>query len=91
MAKWWDRKWYLVLVAFLLPILLAPIISVFLFPEIPLTESLLYGLVLSFLVLWVFKILGQTEFWGLRSVVLAMVGAALIGLLLGFVLSMRGV
>jgi len=85
MTKWWDRKWYLVIVAFLLPILLVPIISVFLFPETPLTESLLYGSLLSFFVLWAFKILGLIEFWGLRFVVLVTVGAALLSLLLIFV------
>ena len=85
MAKWWDRKWYLVIVAFLLPILLVPLISAFLFPEIPLTESLLYGLVLSYFVLWAFKILGLIEFWGLRFVILVTVFVALFSLLLIFV------
>ena len=47
MAKWWDRRWRLVIVAILLPLLLVPIINVFLFPEKPLTESLLYGAVSS--------------------------------------------
>jgi len=85
MAKWWDRRWRLVIVVILLPLLLVPIISVILFPETPLTESLLYGLVLTFFVLWAFKILGLIEFWGLRFVVLVMVGAALLSLLLIFV------
>jgi len=84
MAKWWDRKWRLVIVAILLPILLVPIISVFLFPETPLTESLLYGAVFSLFVASAFRILQQIERLGLRVVILVVVGAALLGLLLGF-------
>ena len=87
MAKWWDRKWRLVIVATLLPILLVPIISVFLFPEKPLTESLLYGAVSSLFVLLAFRILQHIEWWGLRVVILVVVVGALLGLLLGFVAS----
>ena len=85
MAKWWDRKWRLVIVATLLPLLLVPIISVFLFPETPLTESLLYGAVSSLFVLLAFRILQHIEWWGLRVIILVVVGGALLGLLLGFV------
>ena len=84
MAKWWDRKWRLVIVAILLPILLVPIISVFLFPETPLTESLLYGAVFSLFVASAFRILKQIEMLGLRVVILVVVGVALLVLLLGF-------
>ncbi len=85
MAKWWDRKWRLVIVAILLPILLVPIISVFLLPETPLIESLLYGVVFSLFVASAFRISQHIKWWGLRAVVLVTVGAALLGLLLGFV------
>jgi hypothetical protein len=84
MGKWWDRKWRLVIAATPLPILLVPIISVFLFPEKPLTESLLYGAISSLFVLSVFRILQHIEWWGLRAVILVVVGGALLGLLLGF-------
>jgi hypothetical protein len=85
MAKWWDRKWRLVIAAILLPIMLVPIVSVFLFPETPLIVSLLYGMVFSLFVASAFRILQHIKWWGLRAVVLVMVGAALLGLLLGFV------
>ena len=85
MAKWWDRKWRLAIVATLLPILLVPIISVFLFPGKPLIESLLYGAVSSLFVLLAFRILQHIEWWGLRVVILVVVVGALLGLLLGFV------
>ena len=84
MAKWWDRKWRLVIAAILLPILLVPIISVFLFPETPLTTSLLYGLLLSLFVASAIRILQQVEWLGLRVVIFVLVGAALLVLLLGF-------
>jgi len=82
MAKWSDRKWRLVTVAILLPILLVPIISVFLLPETPLTTSLLYGLLLSFFVASAFRILQQIERLGSRVVILVMVGTPLLTLLL---------
>jgi len=85
MAKWWDRRWRLVIIAILLPILLVPIINIFLFPETPLTESLLYGSLFTFLVLWALKILGLIEFWGLRFVILVTGFVALFSLLLIFV------
>jgi len=59
MAKWLDRKWRLVIVAILLPILLVPIISVFLFPETPLIKSLLYGSVFSLFVALALSNCGQ--------------------------------
>jgi len=82
MAKWLDRNWRLVIVAILLPILLVPIISVFLFPETPLTESLLYGSLLSFFVAWAFLKLRIIEWWGLRIFILVTVGTVLLSLLL---------
>jgi len=83
MAKWWDRRWRLVIVVILLPLLVVPIISVILFPETPLTTALLYGLVLTFFVLWALKILGLIEFYGLRFIglVYACIVVALLGVL----------
>jgi len=83
MAKWWDRRWRLVIVVILLPLLLVPIISVVLFPETPLTTALLYSLVLTFFVLWALKILGLIEFYGLRFIgpVYACIVVALLGVL----------
>ena len=82
MAKWLDRNWRLVIVAILLPTLLVPIISVFLFPETPLTEALLNGSVFSLFVALAFLILRQIERLGLRVVILVMVGTPLLTLLL---------
>jgi len=82
MAKWLDRNWRLVIVAILLPILLVLIISVFLFPETPLTESLEYGSVFSLFVAWAFLKLRLIERLGLRTYILVMVGTALLTLLL---------
>jgi len=84
-AKWLDRNWRLVIVAILLPILLVPIISVFLFPETALTKSLLNGLVFSLFVAFAFLILRQIEQLGLRIVILVTVGTPLLTLLLIFV------
>jgi hypothetical protein len=85
MAKWWDKRWRLVIAATLLPILLVPTISVLLFPETSLAESFLYGVVSSLFVLLAFRILQHVEWWGVRVVILVVVVGALLGLLLGFV------
>jgi hypothetical protein len=85
MAKWLDRNWRLVIVAILLPILLVPIISVFLFPETPLTESLKHGSVFSLFVALASLILRQIEHFGLRIVILVTVGTVLLTSLLIFV------
>jgi len=84
MAKWSDRKWRLMTAAILLPILLVPIISVFLLPETPLTTSLLYGLLLSLFVAMAIRILQLVQLYGLRVVILGVGGPALLVLLLAF-------
>lgn len=84
MAKWWDRRWRLVIAAILLPILLVPIINIFLFPETPLTQSLLIGAIFSLFVLFAFRILQHIEQLGLRVAILVTAGWALLGLLVGF-------
>lgn len=86
MIKWWDRRWRLVIAAILLPVMLVPFISVFLFPETPLIESLLYGSVLSLSVAFAFRFLWLVERLGLRVVILGVVSGALLGLLLAFML-----
>jgi hypothetical protein len=85
MVKWLDRNWRLVIIAVLFPILLVPVISVFLFPETPLTKSLLFGSVFSLFVALAFKQLRLIEGWGLRTYILVTVGTALFTLLLIFV------
>jgi len=85
MAKWWDRKWRLVIAEILLPILVVPIISAFLFPEMLLMESLLYGAVFSLFVALALRILQHIELLGLKLVILMVVSATLLALLLEFV------
>ena len=85
MAKWWDRKWRLVIAAILLPILVVPIITAFLFPEMLLMESLLYGAVFSLFVALALRILQHIELLGLKLVILMVVSATLLALLLEFV------
>ena len=85
MAKWWDRKWRLVIAAILLPIFVVPTVSALLFPEAPLMESLLYGAFFSLFVALAFRTLQQIELLGLKVVILVVMGAALLALLLAFV------
>jgi hypothetical protein len=82
MAKWWDRKWQLVIAAIILPTFVVPAISVFLFPETPVTETVLYGVVCSLFVALAFRILQQIELLGLRFFVIIAVGAILLSLFL---------
>ena len=44
--RWWEKKWYWVL-CILLPLVLVPTIHLFFFPEIPLSESVVYAVVSS--------------------------------------------
>jgi hypothetical protein len=85
MAKWWDRKWRLVIAVILLPLLVVPVISLFLFPEMLIIESLLYGALISLLVALALRILQQIELLGLKVVILMLVGAALLALSLSLV------
>jgi hypothetical protein len=84
MTKWWDRKWQLVIAAILLPTFVVPAISVFLFPETPITETILYGAVCSLFVALAFRTLQQIELLGLRVFILMTVGATLLSLFLLF-------
>jgi hypothetical protein len=85
MAKWWNRKWRLIIAAILLPIVVVPIISLFLFPETLIIESLLYGTFFSLLVALALRTLQQIELLGLKVVILVMIGATLLALLLSLV------
>ena len=70
------------IIVVLFPILLDPVISVFLFPETPLTNSLLFGSIFSLFVALAFKQSRLIEGWGLRTYILVTVVTALFTLLL---------
>ena len=80
--KWWDRQWKLVLFLILLPVVLVPIIGVLLFPETPLIEFFLYGLIFSIFVATTFRIIRTVEILGLRIIILVLGGMTLLALLL---------
>jgi len=82
---WWDRRWRLVVFIILLPIWLVPVVTLFLFPELSLVRSILYGVVFSLLVVVGFRVARTAKTVGLRVLVAVVVVASLIGLLIGFI------
>ena len=60
--KWWEKKWYWAL-CILLPLVLAPTITLFFFPETPLSTSLVYAIASSVGVLLAYSVyMGKTVF-----------------------------
>lgn len=83
MGKWWEKKWWWML-CILLPLVLVPAIDLFLFPETPLSTSLVYAVASSVGVLVayfaytgkpIFKIQPKT----LRRIIFITFGAFTIG------------
>ena len=83
MAAWWDRKWRLVIFIIMLPIWLVPVISLLLFPEVPLIRSVLYGVFFSLLIAIGFWTARIAKAVGLRLLIVMLIIASLIGLLIG--------
>jgi hypothetical protein len=84
LPAWWDRRWRLVIFIILFPIWFVPVISVLLFPEMPLVRSILYGVVLFLLIAVGFRAARAAKTFGLRFLVVMVIVASLAGLLLGF-------
>ena len=81
--KWWEKKWYWVF-CILLPLVLVPAITLFFFPEIPLSESVVYAVASSFGVLLAyFAYMGKPVFKiqpiNLRRIIFIVFGAFTIG------------
>ena len=83
--KWWEKKWYWVL-CILLPLVLVPAITLFFFPEMPPSRSIVYAVASSVGVLVayfaymgkpIFKIQPKT----LRRIIFMAFGAFTVGFL----------
>lgn len=78
LSSWWHRKWRTVLLLILLPVLVVPVIGALLFPEIPLAELVLFGLISSAIVAQAFRMLRTAKIWGLRMLILIFGGVVLV-------------
>ena len=63
----WTGKWPLVVLSLILPVLIVPIISVRLYPEVPLTTAVLGGVVLSLFVAIGLRLIQAVKALGKRS------------------------
>jgi lipopolysaccharide export LptBFGC system permease protein LptF len=77
----WTGKVPLVVLSLVLPVLIVPLISVLLFPEVPLTISIVVGVVFSLFVAIGLRLIQGAKAAGTRFIIAAIVIAVLIGLL----------
>ena len=77
----WTGKWPLVVLSLILPVLIVPIVSVLLYPEVPLTTPILVGVVISLFVAIGLRAIQGAKALGTRFFI-AMVIIAIFGLLL---------
>ena len=79
----WTGKLPLVILSLILPVLIVPLISVLLYPEIPLTTSILAGVILSLFVAIGLRLIQGAKALGARVVIAITIIAVFIGLLMG--------
>jgi len=79
----WTGKLPLVILSLILPVLIVPLISVLLYPEIPLTTSILAGVILSLFVAIGLRLIQGAKALGARVVIAITIIAVFIGLLTG--------
>jgi hypothetical protein len=79
----WTGKWPLVILSLILPVLIVPLISVLIFPEVPLTTAILGGVIISLLAAIGLRLIQSTKAFGARFIVAVIVIAVLAGLLAG--------
>ncbi len=77
----WTGKVPLVVLSLVLPVLIVPLISVLLFPEVPLTISIVVGVVFSLFVAIGLRLIQGAKAAGTRFIIAAIVITVLIGLL----------
>ncbi len=79
----WTEKLPLVILSLFLPVLIVPLISILLYPEIPLTTSILAGAIFSLFVAIGLRFIQGAKAFGARFVIAIIVIAVVIGLLMG--------
>lgn len=79
----WTGKLPLVILSLILPVLIVPLIGVLLYPEVPLTTSILGGVLLSLFVAIGLRLIQSAKAFGARFVIAVIVIAILVGLLTG--------
>jgi hypothetical protein len=77
----WTGKWPLIVLSLILPVLIVPLISVLLYPEIPFTTAVLGGVILSLLVAIGLRLIQSAKALGTRFVIAMVIVAVFVGLL----------
>ena len=78
----WTGKWPLVVLGLILPVLIVPLVSMLLYPEVPLTTPILLGLIISLFVAIGLRTIQSAKALGTQFFVATAVVAVFIGLLL---------
>jgi hypothetical protein len=79
----WTGKLPLVILCLILPVLIVLLINVLLFPEVPLTTSILEGVILFLFVAIGLRLIQSVKALGVRFVLVIIVIAVFVGLLTG--------
>lgn len=78
----WTGKLPLVILSLILPVLIVPLISTFLFPEVPITTSILAGVVLSLFIAIGLRFIQGVKALGTRFFIAMVTIAVFVGLLI---------
>jgi hypothetical protein len=79
----WTGKFPLVILSLVLPVLIVPLIGLLLFPEVPLTTTILAGVVVSLFVAVGLRLVQSAKALGARFAIVLVVLCVLVGLLIG--------
>ncbi len=79
----WTGKGLLVILSLILPVLIVPLVSALLYPELPVDTSVLGGAVFSLFVAVGLRLVQSAKAVGARFVLAIVIIAVLIGLLMG--------
>ena len=78
----WTGKWLLVVLGLILPVLIVPLVSMLLYPEVPLTTPILLGLIISLFVAIGLRAIQSAKALGTRFFIAIAIIAVFVGLLL---------
>lgn len=77
----WTGKWPLIVLALVLPVLILPLLNVLLFPEVPITTSILAGVIISLLEAIGLRLIQSAKAFGARFILAIIIISIVVGLL----------
>jgi hypothetical protein len=83
MLTWWERRWRLVIFIIVFPLWMTPVMSLILFPQVPLIRAALYGAIFTLFLAVGFRAAQVTKALGVQIVIAIVLIAVFTGLLIG--------